>query len=112
MLVGNVLFSKQLKNLKRGSIDMEMKRLFDLSKKQKKTVLTQSEYTERKKLVDEIEAFIKNNCKTAIEEETFRKRYIEGLSWKKVADELLDMTDDAPRKRITRALSRYKNCSF
>lgn len=86
---------------------MQSERLFELSKTKKKRILTDAEYEEREKLIEQLEYFMKNHCRNAIEEETLRKRFIEGLSWEKVADEVLDLTSDAPRKRTKRALLRH-----
>lgn len=82
-------------------------RLLELSKTKKKRILTDAEYEEREKLIKQLECFIKNHCRNAIEEETLRKRFIEGLTWEKVADEVSDLTSDAPRKRTKRALLRH-----
>jgi uncharacterized protein YnzC (UPF0291/DUF896 family) len=86
---------------------MQSDRLFELSKTKKKRILTDAEYEEREKLIKQLEHFIKNNCRNAIEEETIRKRFVDGLSWEKVADEVMDLTSDAPRKRTKRALLRH-----
>lgn len=38
--------------------------------------------------------------------ETIEKRYLEGKDWATIADEMLDLSSDAPRKRAKRALKR------
>lgn len=38
--------------------------------------------------------------------ETIEKRYLEGKDWATIADEMLDLSSDAPRKRAKRALKK------
>lgn len=72
-------------------------------------MLSETELNEIEILKAEMEKFIKTNCTNALEAETVRKRLIEGKRWKQVADELFELTEDAPRKRVYRALNRKRH---
>ena len=88
---------------------MNLERLRELAKKKKKIELSLEEITEYELLLSKFEYFIENENLNPIEIETFIKRYREGKTWDKVADETFDMSTDTPRKRIHRALARLKH---
>lgn len=84
-------------------------RLYNLLKISNKRMLTPEEKTETETLKTQMEKIIDEYCRTPIERATIKKRYIEGKTWATITNELMDLSEDTPRKRAYRALDRLRH---
>lgn len=84
-------------------------RLYKLTrKKNKKETLSDKEEVELLDLTNKLYIAIEN-CNSTIVKETILKRYIEAKTWAEIAEEMFDITTDAPRKRAYRELKKMKH---
>ena len=84
-------------------------RLYKLTrKKNKKETLSDKEEVELLDLTNKLYVAIEN-CNSTIVKETILKRYIEAKTWAEIAEEMFDITTDAPRKRAYRELKKMKH---
>ena len=88
---------------------MDSTRLIELLKKERSRTLTPCEVIEIRGLKNQMQVFIAQFCKTPLEVATMEKRFLEGKQWEKIANELLDSSADAPRKRAYRTLKRVRH---
>jgi DNA-directed RNA polymerase sigma subunit (sigma70/sigma32) len=72
-------------------------------------MLTPEEETEAETLKAQMKEVINECCRTPIERATIKKRYLEGKTWVKIANELIDLSEDATRKRAYRTLDRLRH---
>lgn len=84
-------------------------RLYELTKKKnKKETLSDKEEMELLDLTNKLYIAIEN-CNSTIVKETILKRYTEAKTWAEIAEEMFDITTDAPRKRAYRELKKMKH---
>ena len=84
-------------------------KLYELTrKKNKNETLSSKEIMELLDLTNKLYIAIEN-CDNPIVKETILKRYIEAKTWDEIANEMFDITADAPRKRAYRELKKMKH---
>ena len=84
-------------------------RLYKLTrKKNKKETLSDKEEMELLDLTNKLYIAIEN-CNSTIVKEIILKRYTEAKTWAEIAEEMFDITTDAPRKRAYRELKKMKH---
>ena len=88
---------------------LDTDRLYELTrKKKKKETLSDREEIELLDLTNKLCIAIEN-CNSTIVKETILKRYMEAKTWAEIAEEMFDITTDAPRKRAYRELKKIKH---
>ena len=88
---------------------MNEQRLIFLTKKaNNREYMTEDELKEWETLKNQMQKMLRDNIDkiSPLTRETLEKRYIQGKEWATIADEMLDLSSDAPRKRAKRALKR------
>ena len=88
---------------------MNEQRLLFLTKKANgREYMTDDEVKEWEILKSQMQEMLKDNLDkiSPLTRETIEKRYLQGKEWATIADEMLDLSSDAPRKRAKRALKR------
>lgn len=88
---------------------MNEQRLIFLTKKaNNREYMTEDELKEWEMLKHQMQEMLRDNIDkiSPLTRETLEKRYLQGKAWATIADEMLDLSSDAPRKRAKRALKR------
>lgn len=88
---------------------MNEQRLMILTKKaNNREYMTDKELRELEMLKRGLRKTLQENIDkiSPLTRETIEKRYLEGKDWATIADEMLDLSSDAPRKRAKRALKK------
>lgn len=88
---------------------MNEQRLMILTKKaNNREYMTDKELRELEMLKRGLRKTLQENMDkiSPLTRETIEKRYLEGKDWATIADEMLDLSSDAPRKRAKRALKK------
>lgn len=88
---------------------MNEQRLIFLTKKaNNREYMTEAEIQEWEMLKQQMQEMLRDNIDkiSPLTRETLEKRYLQGKEWAMIADEMLDLSSDAPRKRAKRALKR------
>lgn len=86
----------------------EQRLLFLTKKANSREYMTDKELRELEMLKRGLRKTLQENIDkiSPLTRETIEKRYLEGKDWATIADEMLDLSSDAPRKRAKRALKR------
>lgn len=86
----------------------EQRLLFLTKKANSREYMTEAEVQEWEMLKSQMQEILRDNIDkiSPLTRETLEKRYIQGKEWATIADEMLDLSTDAPRKRAKRALKR------
>ena len=88
---------------------MNEQRLIFLTKKaNNREYMTKDELKEWEILKNQMQKMLRDNIDkiSPLTRETLEKRYLQGKEWAMIADEMLDLSSDAPRKRAKRALKK------
>lgn len=86
----------------------EQRLLFLTKKANSREYMTDNEVKEWEILKSQMQEMLRNNIDkiSPLTRETIEKRYLQGKEWAMIADEMLDLSSDAPRKRAKRALKK------